>query len=122
MSYESENWPRLSPAFREAHNRLRHAKGQSPIPPPVKDLYVAPPPRPMVQAVDASDPELQAEYRASTARFDAVLRGGAEGFQINGSRVEGLEVVELPRGMGYEGITEGRRGDVHVTEGFTIRR
>src|ERR1019366_6233291 len=102
------------------YNRLRSIKGLTPIPPPAKDEYVAPPPRPMV-AVDASDPELMKEYRAATSRFDAALRGGAEGFQIKGGRVEGLEVVELPNGMGYEGIVEGRRGNVHVSEGFTIR-
>jgi hypothetical protein len=121
MSYESENWPRLSPKFREAHNRKRAAQGLAVLPPPVRDEYVPPPPRPLV-TVTANDPELMADYRAATSRFDAALRGGAEGFQVKGGRVEGLEVVELPGNLGYEGIVEGRRGNVHVTEGFTIRR
>lgn len=121
MSYETENWHKLSPAFREAHNRLLTAKGLSPIPPPIKDEYVAPPPRTIV-SVDATDPELMREYRAATSRFDAALRHGAEGFQVKGGRVEGLEVVELPGNLGYEGIREGRRGNIQVTEGFSIRR
>ena len=121
MSYETENWHKLSPKFREAHNRLRTSKGLAPLPPPLKDEYVPPPPRPVL-VVEANDPELMREYRAATSRFDAALRGGAEGFQIKGGKVEGLEVVELPNGMGYEGMREGRRGAVHVSEGFTIRR
>lgn len=121
MSYETENWPRLSPKFREAHNRKRAAFGQPPIPPPVVDLYVTPPPRPIV-SVDVPDMELMGEYRAATARFDAMLREGAEGFMVKGGKVEGLEVVELPGNRGFEGITEGRRGTIQVSEGFSIRR
>jgi hypothetical protein len=121
MSYETENWARLSPAFRDAHNRLRVARGEQPIPPPAVDLYKPPPARKIV-SIDPTDPELLTEYRAATARFDAALRNGDEQFKINGNRVDGLEVVELPKGLGFEGITEGYRGSVHVTEGFTIRR
>ena len=130
MSYETENWAKLSPKRRDAYNGLRAARGEATIPPPAVDLYQPPPPRPIL-SVEANDPELLAEYRAATARFDVALRGGMEGFQIKGGRVEGLEVVELPRGLGYEGVTEGRRGPVHVStdamgrrlsEGFTIRR
>jgi hypothetical protein len=121
MSYETENWARLSPKRRDAYNRLRNARGLATLPPPAIDLYVAPPPRPLI-AVDFADAELLAEQRAAMNRFDTALREGAEGFAIKGGRVEGLEVVELPNGMGYEGIAEGRRGTVHVTEGFSIRR
>lgn len=121
MSYETENWAKLSPAFREAHNRLRTAKGLAPLPPPAVDLYVAPPRRTLVVA-DGSDPELIAEYRRSTAEFDNRLRNGAEGFQVKGGKVEGLEVVELPGNLGYEGLREGFRGTLPVTEGFSIRR
>jgi hypothetical protein len=92
-----------------------------PLPPPAIDLYVAPPPRPIV-AADPNDPEMIAEYRQATARFDAALRNGMEGFEINGRRVDGLEVVELPNGLGFEGVQEGRRGTIQVTEGFSIRR
>lgn len=122
MSYETENWAKLSPRFRDAHNKLRVARGEPPIPPPVVDEYVPPPPSSKLITVDPTDPELVREYRAATARFDVALRGGLEGFQIKGGKVEGLEVVELPGGLGYEGVIEGRRGPVHVTEGFTIRR
>lgn len=121
MSYETENWPRLSPKFREAFNRKRHAQGLAPIPPPIKDEYVAPAARP-VTSIEVVDSELRTEFRQATARFDAMLRDGMEGFQIKGGRVEGLEVVELPNAMGFEGIREGRRGTVQVTEGFSIRR
>lgn len=98
------------------------ARGEQPIPPPAVDLYQPPPPRPLIQIPDGVDREFIAEYRAATARFDAALRDGLEGFMIKGGRVEGLEVVELPGGLGYEGIAEGRRGPVHIAEGFTIRR
>lgn len=121
MSYENENWAKLSPRFRDAHNKLRVARGEQPIPDPKVDLYVAPPPRTIV-SVDATDPELMREFRAATSRFDAALRHGAEGFAIKGGRVEGLEVVELPGNLGFEGVREGRRGNIQVTEGFSIRR
>ena len=121
MSYETENWAKLSPRFREAHNRLRVARGEPAIPPPKVDLYVQPPPQP-VRTVEVVDSELRAEYRAATSRFDMMLRNGAEGFQVKGGKVEGLEVVELPNGMGYEGVREGRKGNIQITEGFSIRR
>lgn len=121
MSYESENWPRLSPRRRDAHNALRAARGQPPIAPPKVDEYV--PPKPSAHSLHTVDyGELVAEYRAATSRFDAALRGGAEGFAIKGGQVDGLEVVELPNGMGFEGVAEGRRGTIHVDHGFTIRR
>ena len=42
--YITANWPRLSPAFRTAHNRLREVKGLPTIPSPDVDLYVRPTP------------------------------------------------------------------------------
>jgi hypothetical protein len=39
-TYEEANWDRLSPTFREKHNRLREARGLPPIPPPEIDLHV----------------------------------------------------------------------------------
>lgn len=121
MSYETANWHKLSPAFRAAFNRKRHAQGLAPIPPPIKDEYVAPVARP-VASVEIIDSELRAEYQRETQRFDTMLRNGMEGFSIAGQRVEGLEVVELPNNMGFEGIREGYRGTVEVSEGFSIRR
>lgn len=38
--YVKANWARLSPKFRDAHNRYRQARGMETIPPPKKDLYV----------------------------------------------------------------------------------
>src|ERR1700738_491010 len=39
-SYEEANWAKLSPAFRQAHNRRLKARGLSPIAEPEVDLYV----------------------------------------------------------------------------------
>ena len=41
-SYEVQNWARLSPRFRDAHNRRRIAHGMEPLPQPEKDLYKPP--------------------------------------------------------------------------------
>ena len=81
MSYEEDNWPRLSPRFRDAHNALRVARGQPAIPSPVKDEYVTPIARKVVE-VDLADPEFQQEIRALTRNFDARLSQGSEGFDI----------------------------------------
>lgn len=80
MTYEEENWAKLSPRFREAHNRLRAARGQSAIPPPKVDLYVAPPPRSIVPASVIPDAEARALLRVQTGPFDAMM-GGA-GFAL----------------------------------------
>jgi hypothetical protein len=40
--YVAINWAELSPAFRSAHNALRRARGEPPIPPPREDLYTPP--------------------------------------------------------------------------------
>jgi hypothetical protein len=56
-SFEEENWARLSPAFRAAHNRLRILRGLSPIPEPKVDLY-RPPREAAIRPVDdPADPE-----------------------------------------------------------------
>lgn len=86
QSWEEARWPTLSPAFREAHNRLRSARGQQPIPPPKIDLYV-PPRGPVVTPFDPSDKEFIAEVR----KFHGGAIPGAwaqgEGFSINGKDV-----------------------------------
>lgn len=81
MSYEEANWAKLSPRFREAHNRLRVLKGMPPIPPPKKDLYVAPR-GPKVKAYSFDDPEFIASARAFVGGGSIVP--GREGFTING--------------------------------------
>jgi hypothetical protein len=65
-SFEEENWPTLSPQFRKVHNKLRVARGMSPIPEPKIDLYV--PPRAMSAPLpfNPADPEaiaVEAEFR-----------------------------------------------------------
>lgn len=86
MTYEEANWAKLSPKFRDAHNRLRQARGQETLPPPKIDLYVPPPPR-QVRAFDPSN----AEFIGAVREFHggAVPFAGAqgEGFTINGSAV-----------------------------------
>jgi hypothetical protein len=119
MSYEQARWAHLSPARREAHNRLRAARGQPPIPPPTVDLYQPPRPSPSVFVADMT--ELALEIRAAGAALHERILTGMEGFEIKGGRVEGLEVIEVPGG--FEGITEGRKGLVYEdTEGFQVRR
>jgi hypothetical protein len=56
VTYEVDRWPYLSPKFRTAHNRLRVARGQPPIPPPKVDLYV-PPSGPKPKPTDPADKE-----------------------------------------------------------------
>jgi hypothetical protein len=41
-TYEEEHWARLSPRFRDVHNRLRTLRGLPPIPPPKIDLWLPP--------------------------------------------------------------------------------
>src|SRR5690348_12832941 len=81
-SWEEFRWPTLSPAHREAHNKLRAMRGQPPLPPPEKDLYVAPPKRTIKPVVDMT--EAEAEIRGMQARLgmmDRVLGRGQEGFR-----------------------------------------
>jgi hypothetical protein len=66
------NWATLSPAFRAAHNQLRQARGQLPIPPPKVDLYVAP-----SKAAGSADPVNPASVPADTAAKTKARRGVA---------------------------------------------
>jgi hypothetical protein len=81
MTYEEANWPKLSPAAREVHNRLRQVKGLPPIPSPVNDLYV-PPKAPKIRPFDSKDPEVVAAIREGLG--PQMMGGGREGFTING--------------------------------------
>jgi len=93
QSYEEANWAKLSPMFRERHNRLRMLRGLSPIPPPKIDLYKPP-------AVRRADPkELEAldrEAKAVGMQFMTnggkapvrLMAPGREGFTIDGNDVE----------------------------------
>lgn len=40
--YEQANWAKLSPQFRDAHNRRRIVNGYSPLPEPRISLYTGP--------------------------------------------------------------------------------
>jgi hypothetical protein len=84
MSYEQQNWAKLSPQFREAHNRLRVARGLPPIPAPAVDLYVKPPATTAaVRPVDnMRDPEAVGAMREFLG--PRMMGGGDEGFAING--------------------------------------
>jgi hypothetical protein len=75
MTYEESNWAKLSPRFRDAHNRLRAARGQPPIPPPAVDLYVEPPKRTVVPVSVMPDAEALGMMRAASARFYVALGG-----------------------------------------------
>ena len=89
LSYEEANWAKLSPAFRQAHNRLRQAKGLPTIPPPAIDLYVKPK-APLIRPFDVSDKEAQAAI-SQAKMFDGggmIMGGGNEGFSINGTLVK----------------------------------
>jgi hypothetical protein len=86
-SYEEVNWPRLSPAFREAHNRHRQARGLPAIPPPAVDLYVPPKEPPRMRAQSADDiRETQAAAREFLRPTGVAMLPGAEAFYINGIR------------------------------------
>lgn len=84
MSYEEANWDKLSPRFREAHNRLLHARGLPTIPPPKVDNY-KPPPK-IVRATDMRDPEVKAAIAGAVAveRSAGMMLRGGEGFEDRG--------------------------------------
>lgn len=82
MTYEEANWAKLSPKFREAHNRLRCARGMVPIPAPKKDLYVAPR-GPAVKPYSFDDPEFIAEARRFMSGGGGSMIPGSSGFTIN---------------------------------------
>jgi hypothetical protein len=104
--YIEDNWAKLSPAFRAAHNRLRQRLGMETRPPPKIDLYV-PPRGPAAKPFDFSDKDFVAAGR----QFLAPVLGlpGDEGFTINGNTVHDLR-------------RPARRSAAEQTgEGFTIR-
>lgn len=85
LTYEEANWAKLSPAFREAHNRLRQARGLDTLPPPAVDLYVKPR-QPLLRPFDPADKEfikVTREFLGST-----LMGGGEEGFSVNGKMVK----------------------------------
>lgn len=79
-SYEEANWAKLSPAFRDAHNRLRQLRGMATIPPPKIDLYV-PPRGPAVKPFDPANPDFVASAREFMGTTIMGPRGD-EGFSI----------------------------------------
>ena len=95
QSWEEARWATLSPNFRNAHNRLRVARGQQPIPPPKIDLYV-PPSGPKPTTFDPGDKE----FIASVRQFNGGRIPGAwaqgDGFTINGRQVS-FELNEAER-------------------------
>jgi len=86
QSWEEARWPTLSPAFRNAHNHLRAARGQQPIPDPKVDLYV-PPRGPAAAPFDPSDKEFIAEVRKFHGGSIPGAWAQGEGFTINGKEV-----------------------------------
>lgn len=94
MSYEESNWAKLSPAFRDAHNRLRQARGQETIPPPKVDLYVKPQPRP-ARVFDPGDKEFLGAVREFHGGAIPGAFAQGEGFTINGTDISfGLNEAE----------------------------
>jgi hypothetical protein len=73
-SYEEANWSKLSPAFREAHNRLLMMEGEPPIPPPEIDLYVPPKAAEKIKQFDPTDPE----FLQSAREFEGPLPNDSE--------------------------------------------
>lgn len=83
-NYEVDNWPWLSPKFREAHNRRLQARGLPTIPPPLVDLYVPPPA--IIREIDYND----REFVGATREFlgGTLMGGGEEGFTVNGKKTK----------------------------------
>jgi hypothetical protein len=84
QSYEEANWAKLSPMFRETHNRLRALRGLSPIPPPAVDLYKPQ----LVKRVDPAEVDrLAREARAAGMQFMGqrrMMMPGDEGYSRDG--------------------------------------
>jgi hypothetical protein len=76
-SYEEENWAKLSPMFRRAHNRLRQMRGLSPIPAPKIDLWVPPPSE--IRTIPPDDPECVQAAREFLGGAQ-LMGGGTERF------------------------------------------
>jgi hypothetical protein len=81
QQYVKDNWAKLSPTFRAAHNRLRQRLGMETLPPPKIDLYV-PARGPAAKPFDPTNPD----FVASAREFLGPVLGprGGEGFTING--------------------------------------
>jgi len=73
-TYEEAKWAELSPTYREAHNRLRRARGQQPIPPPEIDQYKPPPPQ--IRKFDPTDRDAVAAARGFMGAPIMGPRGG----------------------------------------------
>jgi hypothetical protein len=79
-TYEEDNWDKLSPAFREAHNQRLQTRGLPTIPPPPVDNYKPSPPS--IRKLDMSDPEAVAAARSFMGA--SMKMPGDEGFTVNG--------------------------------------
>lgn len=109
--YVEDNWAKLSPAFRAAHNRLRQKHGMETLPPPKIDLYV-PSRGPAAKPFDFANKE----FVASGREFLGPIFGphGGEGFSINGDAVHDLRrTPKRPKRKSQQQAP---------SEGFTIRR
>jgi hypothetical protein len=89
QTYEEANWAKLSPAYREAHNRLRQQRGMSTIPPPAIDLYRPP----VIRKADPKELEaLEREQQIAKSQFLGQQRFMGppthEGFTLNGEPVK----------------------------------
>ena len=83
--YEEANWAKLSPMFREAHNKLRVMRGLPPLPPPAVDLYKPP----LVKRVDPAEVDrLAREAKAAGMQFMGqrrMMAPGDEGYSRDGA-------------------------------------
>lgn len=109
--YVRENWAKLAPTFRDAHNRLRQKLGMHTLPPPKIDLYV-PPRGPTGKPFDPSNPDFLQSAREFLGSTLLGPRGG-EGFSINGNAVHDNAAHDLRR--------KPRQRAQEPSEGFTVR-
>ena len=109
--YVIDNWAKLSPKFREAHNRLLCARGMVPIPEPKVSLW-QPIRGPAVKPFDFSNKEFVGVAR----EFMGPMLPGHEGFSINGMSEAQYAKMKASQPRAPEGIS-GRR---HADEGFKI--
>lgn len=116
MSYETDNWPKLSPAFRAAHNRLRVTKGMALIPEPKIDMYV-PPRGPAPKPFDPGNPEFIAAAREFNGGYMPGAFAQGEGFTINGQQVS-FALNETERKIASAVRQKARSRDVE--DGFKI--
>jgi len=86
QTYEEANWAKLSPTFRDAHNRLRQQRGMPPISPPKIDLY-RPPLRKKIDPKDVAVANGEAIGAARQFLGGGLMAPGEEGFTIDGKKV-----------------------------------